>query len=47
MFPLYITGGCVIYSPLAIQEFYIAAQYLKLFRFDDVYEGLCLFILKF
>jgi len=38
-FPAYISGGCVVYSPKAIQDFYIAAQYLRMFRFDDVYEG--------
>lgn len=35
-----VTGGFVLYSPQALREVYIAAQYLKMFRFDDIYAGL-------
>jgi len=36
-----------LYSPQAIREFYAAVQYLKLFRFDDVYAGIIAYYLGY
>jgi len=47
LYPSFLSGGCVIYSPRSIREFYIAAQHLKMFKFDDVYEGIIAYHLDY
>ncbi|KAI6191288.1 Hexosyltransferase [Aphelenchoides bicaudatus] len=47
VYPPYIGGGCVVLSPQAIREFYLAAQHLKMFRFDDVYAGIIAYYLGY
>jgi len=46
-FPPYISGGCVLYSPRAVKDFYSVAQTLKLFRFDDVFAGIVAYYLDY
>ncbi|CAD5229663.1 unnamed protein product [Bursaphelenchus okinawaensis] len=47
LYPPYITGGLVIYTPQAVKEFYIAIKYLKLFKFDDIYAGIIAYYLGY
>ena len=39
-YPPYVTAGCFLMTRSNAGLFYIASQYLPLFRFDDIYLGL-------
>lgn len=39
-YPPYVTAGCFLMSRSNARLFHIASQYIRLFRFDDIYMGL-------
>ncbi|CAD5234133.1 unnamed protein product [Bursaphelenchus xylophilus] len=47
LYPPYITGGMVIFTPQAVKEFYAAIKYLRFFKFDDVYAGIIAYFLGY
>ncbi|CAD5234134.1 unnamed protein product [Bursaphelenchus xylophilus] len=47
LFPPFITGGMVFWSPLAVKEFYTAMKYCKMHKFDDVWMGILAYLLDY
>ena len=39
-YPPYVTAGAFVLSNLAIKQLYIASNYVRHFRFDDIYLGI-------
>ncbi|KAI1703895.1 galactosyltransferase domain-containing protein [Ditylenchus destructor] len=44
-YPPYISAGAVFMTGQTIKEFYLAIQYVKLYKFDDIYAGILSYFL--